>query len=195
VAIDALMRFAASRAPTDSRDDVTLGERPFSVMMGGLADEELKNFAAAAPDEGKQPRVEPAGDIYTVDEAQREAARCLHCDCRTPVSCRLRYWAERYGASPRKFRKKHHAFRLRDEHATLLFEPGKCIACGLCVEIARQAGTGVGMTFEGRGFDMRVKPPFAAGMDEAFAEEAVARRCADACPTAALVMKDHGEER
>ncbi|MBS3820323.1 MAG: 2Fe-2S iron-sulfur cluster binding domain-containing protein [Planctomycetes bacterium] len=195
VAIDALLRFAASRDADAAGADAMRDHRPFSVIMGGLDEQELEAFAEAAPDAGKQPRVEPAGKLYTLDEARREAGRCLHCDCRTPVSCRLRHWAERYGADPRTFRKKHHGFRLHDEHASLVFEPGKCIACGLCVQIARESGNGVGMTFEGRGFAVRVKPPFAAGMDETLDDEAVARRCAEACPTAALVMRDHGEER
>jgi ferredoxin len=196
VAIEALLRFAAGCDPAGSpSDEVTCEQRPFSVIMGGLSEEELQAFAMTAPDGGEQPRVEPASEVYTPDEAQREATRCLHCDCRTPVSCRLRHWAQRYDASPRKFRKKHRPFELRREHPQLLFEPGKCILCGLCVQIAGLADAGEGMTFEGRGYDTQVKPPFTAGMDNALAEEATARRCAEACPTAALVMADHGEER
>ncbi len=195
VAIEALLRFAARGKPEPHAGEVTCGERPFSVMMGGLSEDELQTFATAAPDGGQQPRIQPAGEVYSSEEAQREAARCLHCDCRTPVSCRLRHWAERYDANPRKFRKKHQPFELRREHPQLLFEPGKCILCGLCVQIAGLAGAGEGMTFEGRGYDTRVKPPFTAGMDNALADETTARRCAEACPTAALVMADHGEER
>lgn len=195
VAIEALLRFAASCEPDGLAGEATCEDRPWSVMMGGLDEAELEAFAKAAPDSGQQPRTEPAGEIMTADEAQQEARRCLHCDCRSPVSCRLRQWAERYGADPRKFRQKHHTFELRAEHPQLLFEPGKCILCGLCVRLAGMAECGEGMTFEGRGYDTRVKPPFTAGMAEALADGALARRCAEACPTAALVMQDHGEER
>ena len=63
---------------------------------------------------------------------QKESGRCLHCDCRKRVSCDLRKWSTVYGAD----RKKYNTTEDRDYRiigkGNVLFEPGKCIRCGLC---------------------------------------------------------------
>ncbi|MBU0719686.1 MAG: hypothetical protein KJ749_15690, partial [Planctomycetes bacterium] len=68
------------------------------------------------------------------------------------------------------------------------FEPGKCINCGLCIEITRTAGEPLGLTFIGRGFDVRVGVPFDQPLEKALGR--VAARCVAACPTAALSMDE-----
>jgi predicted molibdopterin-dependent oxidoreductase YjgC len=72
-------------------------------------------------------------------------------------------------------------------HPDLVYEPGKCISCGLCVQIARRAGEPLGLTFVGRGFSMRVGVPFDGALSEAL--RVAARECAAACPTAALSLR------
>jgi len=160
--------------------------RPWSVHVGRPTAEELQAFLAEGSD---APRVEPAdGKRFSAEEARREAARCLHCDCRKPVACKLRYWSQRYGANPRRFRTPRRTFTQDRRHGEVLYEPGKCIACGLCVQIAERAGEELGLTFVGRGFDVRVAGPFSAGLDEALRRAAA--ECAAACPTGALAPRD-----
>ncbi len=43
----------------------------------------------------------------------------------------------------------------------------RCIKCGLCVRITEKAGERLGLTFLGRGFDVRVGVPFNASLEEA----------------------------
>ena len=74
------------------------------------------------------------------------------------------------------------------QHAEIIYEPGKCIACGICIQIAEAADERLGMTFVGRGFDVRVTVPFNASTAEGLKK--VASECAAACPTAALTLKD-----
>ena len=50
---------------------------------------------------------------------------------------------------------------------SLIYEPGKCINCGLCIQIAAESQELLGLTFVGRGFDVRVGVPFQGTMDEA----------------------------
>jgi NADH dehydrogenase/NADH:ubiquinone oxidoreductase subunit G len=64
------------------------------------------------------------------------------------------------------------------------YEPGKCINCELCIRIAAESQEGLGLTFVGRGFDVRVGVPFQGTMDEALGP--LAAKCVAACPTGAL---------
>jgi len=162
-------------------------DKPFTTRVGSMSHEELRQFMTGV---NAAPRTVPQGSGnagFTPQEAMGEALRCLRCDCAKSEGCKLRRYAEAYGAKPARYRATHKPFQRHVEHPEIIYEPGKCIACGTCVRIAEQAGEPVGLTFLGRGFDVRVGVPFdgplAAGL------ERVAVRCARACPTGALVRR------
>jgi len=119
--------------------------------------------------------------------AQVEAGRCLHCDCRKPESCKLRLYADRHGADQREFpagERKH--IELIGQDGDVVFEPGKCIKCGLCIRVSKRAGEELGITFAGRGYNTKVVVPF----DEALKEglKISAKECVAVCPTGALAF-------
>jgi len=68
----------------------------------------------------------------------------------------------------------------------VIYDPGKCIACGICVQITSNAGEELGLTFIGRGFNMRVGVPFDRPIEEGLRK--VAAQCVSACPTGALAF-------
>ena len=123
----------------------------------------------------------------------KEAKRCLHCDCRKPVSCKLRLYAEEYGASRRRFagESRRPVIKLI-QHEIVIYETEKCIRCGLCIEIAGREKNALGLTFIGRGFDVRIGVPFHGSMKEALT--ITANECIAACPTGAMAFR-HKEER
>ena len=117
-----------------------------------------------------------------------EARRCLHCDCRKQDNCGLRNFSAAYGAATHRYGHRTRLFTRFDEHPKVIYEPGKCIACGLCIQIATAAREPLGLTFIGRGFDVRVGVPFNEDMARALTQCADA--CVAACPTGALAFKD-----
>ena len=164
--------------------------RPFTVKMGRLEGAELARFIAAAGTAGAD-RTAPADGLkrgFTLEEAVNESARCLQCHCRCSGDCRLRRYAAAYGADPARYKGTPRLLSSERRLADVLFEPGKCIACGLCVQITERAGEPLGVAFVGRGFDVRIAVPFdhdiAAGLGRAAAE------CIAACPTGALTFAD-----
>jgi NADPH-dependent glutamate synthase beta subunit-like oxidoreductase len=165
---------------------VTGPDRPLSTKMGRLEHEELLQLGVGTC---QSPRREPASDAgFTPDEAAEQAARCMHCDCRAQETCKLRYWAARYDADPKRYAASRRPFQQDSHHAKVIFEPGKCIDCGLCIQIAAAAGEPLGLSFVGRGFDVRVSVPFDSSLLEGLRKAAAA--CVAACPTAALAWKD-----
>lgn len=167
---------------------ITPEERPFNVSMGHL---DARTAAQMAADAGERARTEPAGGEgagFDDEEAVREGLRCLHCDCRGLDKCLLRVHGAALGAEIRAFAGTRRGFARDATHPEVIYESGKCIACGLCVRVAEQHREALGLTFIGRGFDVRTAVPFGASL--AAGLRVAARECADACPTGAIVLRE-----
>jgi ferredoxin len=172
LAVKAVANGKAAALALDRTDAV--GSDRFDSKVGPLRETELqeltKNCAAS----------------------EAEAARCLHCDCRKPESCKLRKYAEKYGADAREFaadERKH--LQLIGANESVVFEPGKCIKCGMCVQITKRSGSELGLAFVGRGFNTQVTVPFGGLLQDGLSE--VAAECVAACPTGALAFRDTEE--
>lgn len=160
----------------------------FSSIMGKVSPEEVGKFMV-----GPSPvaRTVPAGGAntgFTPAEARGESSRCLHCDCRSEGHCALQRYAEIYHVDPNRFRGERRPFEQHLEHGDIIFEPGKCILCGICVQLAEQAREPLGLAFIGRGFDVKIGVPFSRKIDEGL--QKVGRECVEACPTGALAFKE-----
>ena len=160
--------------------------RPYTVKMGKLAEDELAVFAR---DASPSDRISPAGDGFAPDEAAAEARRCLHCECAKLAGCKLRDYAMEYAADPGEFKGERRHFARESDHPMLVYEPGKCISCGICVALAEEYGEPLGLTFIGRGFGVRVGVPFGESLSEGL--RVAAEKCAESCPTGALVLKEN----
>ncbi|MFQ5807789.1 MAG: FAD-dependent oxidoreductase, partial [Phycisphaerae bacterium] len=165
---------------------ITGSPKLFTLRMARPRPEEIAAMAADASAAG---RIVPSNFAagLTDEQAQAEARRCLHCDCRKLETCRLRKYAEIYGADASRYRGERRKTARVLQHPSIIYEPGKCILCRLCVQIAEQAGEPLGLALVGRGFDTRVAVPFNESLAKALT--VAAGRCVEACPTGALAWR------
>jgi ferredoxin len=168
-----------------NRTEIVAPDIGFNTKVGKLSAEQLQDFLMRV---SSAERSEPVGGLvegFTTAEARAEAERCLHCECSAVDDCLLRRFSDLYSADAKRFKGEYgRAIRLHTGHPEIFFEPGKCIACGLCVQIANAAGEELGLAFIGRGFQVRVDVPLGGDLAEGLKKAAEA--CADACPTGAL---------
>ena len=153
--------------------------------MGRLSPGELKDFLRTTSEAA---RVSPCDRCagHTRQEAIAESARCMHCDCRSSGNCVLQHYAQVYGADANRFRAERRPFEQQLQPGGVVFEPGKCILCGICVKLTELAREPLGLAFIGRGFDVRVATPFNRSIEDGL--QKVAEECVRHCPTGALVF-------
>jgi ferredoxin len=173
-----------------NKETVTGPVREFNTRMGKPEQEEFINLSVSNKKSERSQIIDSNADMGK-DEAAREALYCLHCDCRKRTSCKLRKYAREYGAKAAQYRGKRRAFILHDEHPDLIYEPGKCISCGICVRIAEQQKEKLGLAFIGRGFDVKVAVPFDKSIAEGLSK--TAGEVVNACPTGALAFRNAQE--
>ena len=162
-------------------------EKPFSSIMGRLDPGELRQFLRnASSGASVSPCDRCAG--HTRHEAAAESSRCLHCDCHSSGNCVLQHYAHVYGADAGRFRSERRAFEQQLQPGGIIFEPGKCILCGICVKLTEMAAEPLGLAFVGRGFDVRVSAPFNNEIEAGL--QKVAAECVKHCPTGALVFAE-----
>ncbi len=159
----------------------------FNSRFGKLVPSEVTEYMKETVERS---RIEPA-DLsagFTMEQVKEEAARCMRCDCRDLHTCRLRIYSDRYEADQRRFKSEERALcRKLDQHEVVIYEPSKCIKCGICVRITEKKKEKLGLTFIGRGFEVEVGIPFSEPLGEALKETAL--EVAEHCPTGAISRK------
>jgi ferredoxin len=168
-------------------EPIRRAEKVFSSIMGKVEREEVELFVRST---AAQPATSnPCGSCGMVRDvdASAEASRCLHCDCRAEGNCSLQHYSEMLGADPGRFKQHRRRFEQHEHPGNVLYEPGKCILCGICVEIAKQSAEPLGLTFIGRGFDVRVGAPMNREFDAGL--QKVAAECVEGCPTGAISFR------
>ncbi|MFC1462057.1 FAD-dependent oxidoreductase [Verrucomicrobiota bacterium] len=173
--------------------EVTGIPRRFNSMLGKIRAEEAPEFMKDVEPDMRTPLDIGAPEGFSEEDARKESARCLHCDCRKPESCKLREYSDEYGAKQNHYRgPERQDFENIRQHADVIYEPGKCISCGICVHITRKECEPLGLSFIGRGFSARVGVPFDDSLADALRK--TAKLCVESCPTGALSSTSGDEE-
>ena len=160
-------------------------KKRYNHQTGRLREQEIEFFLKQTVG-GR--RIVPKSPLDGFDraEAKSESLRCLHCDCRKSENCKLRDLATDFGARRNQWQSQRKLFEQIIGHNKVVFEPGKCIKCGLCIQVAKRAGEQIGLSFEGRGFEMEVVVPLEKSLEEGLQKAAV--QCVNICPTGALSL-------
>lgn len=164
---------------------VTLPDRrhKYESRLARLTAGELCDFCEGFPN---TPRIDDAvaADDMSEEQARAEAERCLQCGCPSLDTCLLHHYAAMYHCDARRFRGsgRHYEGRIVGDGVEL--EIGKCILCGICVQLSRDAEDAVGLAIQGRSMETRVAPPPGVSLHAALGSSA--RQCAEACPTGAI---------
>lgn len=173
-------------------NEALMGEKPeepnsVNVAIGKVDKNEMTQFKQSVSDAD---RINPEAEknYFSVYEARAESQRCLRCDCAKPKTCKLRIYGHEYGALVKGYSNPdREKFRRFDQHESVMYEPGKCVNCGICVRLTEKADAKYGMAFIGRGYDVDVKVPFAELLKDGLGD--VATDCVENCPTGALFFK------
>ncbi len=157
--------------------------RTYCHRMGVVEKEQLQFFLKhASGAERTQPLTVNSG--YLPQQARQEAQRCLHCDCRKADQCALRQRATELAARQKSWESQEDLVARIVKDKNIIFEPGKCIKCGLCVQTAKKEGQKIGLAFEGRGFEMKIAVPLNKSLADGLTQAAL--KCIEICPTGAL---------
>ena len=122
-----------------------------------------------------------------VEEAKKEAERCLECGCREYFKCKLLSIAQRYDINPDRFAGEMPQKYTRDDNAFIERNTAKCILCGLCVRSCKEVMDISAIGLLGRGFKTSVSPAFALPLDQTKCTNC--GLCVKLCPTGALTEK------
>ena len=162
-------------------------KKEYNHQMGRLQEQEMEFFLKQVS--GCE-RIEPKSQLEGLDEAdaRNESSRCLHCDCRKAENCKLRDLATDLGARRKVWQSQRKVFEQITGHEKVIFEPGKCVKCGLCIQTVQKTGEPIGLSFEGRGFGMKVVVPLEKSLTEGL--QKVSTECAKICPTGALALNE-----
>ena len=160
-------------------------EKIFNSVLGKIKDEEKDEFLKDASSDPVSNMVRGQVEGLSDDNARKEAQRCLHCDCRKSDSCKLRDYSDRFNAKQNRYKGTDRKMvKIVRDHPDVVYEPGKCISCGICVEICAEASEPLGLSFIERGFNMHVNVPYNDSL--ALGLQQVAKECVRLCPTGAL---------
>lgn len=186
----AVRAVAAGKAAADQIDYWLRGvppshHRPINVSLGHLREGEMAHLLAQASPSGRV--VDGCHAALPEALARTEASRCLHCDCRAARACGLRDLASEYGAAPHRWHGTRRDVEADASHPEVIYESGKCIACGLCTQVAARHHERLGTAFLWRGIQVRLGVPLGDTMAAALTTSAA--ECVAACPTGALAWK------
>ena len=162
--------------------------RIFNSRFGKLVIDEFSEYIKESVDYKRTFPAAGGHNGFSRDEAIAEAKRCLHCDCRAIDNCKLREYSNQYNVDQKRFKTSERRNITKEtNHNLVIYEPQKCIKCGICVRLTEKHGEKFGFTYIGRGFDVEIGVPFNEDLETGLSKIAV--KVAEGCPTGAISLK------
>ena len=124
----------------------------------------------------------------SLEDARKEAGRCLSCGCQDVFECKLRELSTEYKVNDKNFRgKRIYKIIKEDEHPAIARDRNKCILCGRCVRICAEVEGASALGFARRGIGTTVEPGLELPLAESTCDSC--SQCISTCPTGAIVNK------
>uniref|UniRef100_UPI0032180BA1 FAD-dependent oxidoreductase n=1 Tax=uncultured Draconibacterium sp. TaxID=1573823 RepID=UPI0032180BA1 len=172
-----------------NNEDVKGEPRLFNSRFGKLVQDEYVEYLKESVEGKRTYPAEGGRSGFSKEEAIAEAKRCLHCDCRAIDNCKLREYSDHYNADQKRFKTSERRIISKQiNHGSVVYEPQKCIKCGICVRLTEKYGEQFGFTYIGRGFDVVIGVPFNEDLKKGLTETAA--KVAKGCPTGAISLKN-----
>ncbi len=150
--------------------------KAYETRLARLTNQELCDFCDGAI---PTPRVDSR--LLEGDAAEpfvrQEAERCLECDCRALANCLLHHYAAIYDCDAQHYRNEGRQFEGRLVGERVALEYGKCILCGICVQLAAASPDAEGLAIIQRGIATRIAPPTGVTLDAVLGSAALRMRC------------------
>ena len=135
-------------------------------------------------------RVKSFGEVvagFTPEEAEYEGNRCLECGCMDYDECDLFTRSNQYPVKPERFFGDKVKLPQRDEHPSIIYDPNKCILCGMCVRICDEVMDNSALGLVDRGFGTAMMPAMKRHLSDTTCISC--GQCISVCPVGALQEK------
>lgn len=123
---------------------------------------------------------------FSPEAAKEDAMRCLACGCHDVFECKLYNYINEYDLAEEPFVPFEHNRGAKEDtsHPFIIYNPDKCILCGLCVRVCEDVMDNGALGLTKRGFETVVRPSLGQPLAETSCISC--GQCVSVCPVGAF---------